>query len=275
MSKVYAHLISDSTGDTVSAVSRAVFAKFNDIDVKYYTWALIVTKSQIERIIKIVKRKRGVILHTISDPEMSSFLKHKCEETNIVCIGAIEQITEKIAHYLDQKPTVQVGRSHILDEEYFKRIEAINYTIMHDDGQSPDTLNEADIILIGPSRTTKSPTSMYLAYKGFKTANIPFILEVKFELNFEETQGAFIVGLYTSVDRLIDVRKNRLLSWNCTANTKYVSEEEVGKEIQKAKRFYLNNNIPIIDVTHNSIEETSAKIIQLYHLWKKQKARHY
>ncbi|MEM6338749.1 MAG: pyruvate, phosphate dikinase/phosphoenolpyruvate synthase regulator, partial [Pseudomonadota bacterium] len=232
-----------------------------------------VSSSQIERIVNIANKKAGIIFHTISDPELSFFLEEKCREIGILCIGVIDKITKKIADHLHKKPTLRAGRAHALDEEYFKRIEAINFTIAHDDGQSQDSLKEAEIILIGPSRTTKSPTSMYLAYKGFKTANVPFVLEIKMKLNFEEFSNCFFVGLYTSIDRLIDVRRNRLLSWNCSANTKYVSEEGVSNEIKAAKKFYLSNNIPMIDVTHNSIEETSAKILQLYHSWRKMKIK--
>ena len=269
MHKFYAHLISDSTGDTVSAIARAVFTRFDNINVKYYTWALIGTETQIERIINIAKKKTGIILHTISAPHLGLFLKEKSDKAGILCINAIEKITERVAHYLHKKPTFQPGRLHTLDEEYFKRIEAINFTIAHDDGQSPETLKESEIILIGPSRTSKSPTSMYLAHKGFKTSNVPFVEGIKLELNLDTISNSFIVGFLTSIDRLIDVRKNRLLSLNSHPNTKYVSEEEVSNEIREAKKFYLSNNIPIIDVTNKSIEETSARILQLYHLWEK------
>jgi [pyruvate, water dikinase]-phosphate phosphotransferase / [pyruvate, water dikinase] kinase len=268
MHKFYAHLISDSTGGTVSAVARAVFTRFNDVKVKYYTWALIGTERQLERIVNIAKKKTGIIVYTISDPQLLLFLKEKSNKAGIECIDAIEEVTKKVARYLHQKPTLEAGRLHTLDEQYFKRIDAINFTIMHDDGQSPESLKESEIILIGPSRTSKSPTAMYLAHKGFKVANIPFVSGIKLGVERDKLADVFFIGLCTSVDRLIDVRRNRLLSLNARDNTKYVSEEGVGNEIREAKKFYLEHNIPLIDVTNKSIEETAAKILQLYHLWK-------
>jgi regulator of PEP synthase PpsR (kinase-PPPase family) len=268
MYKFYAHLISDSTGDTVSAIAKAVLTRFDDIDVKYYTWALIGSEKQIERIINIAKKKNGVVIHTISTPELNLFLKKKAKEEGITCIDPLENVTQKMSAYLDKDPILQAGRLHALDKEYFKRIDAINFTIEHDDGQSPDGLKDAEMILLGPSRTSKSPTSMYIAHKGFKVANVPFISGIKFDLERDKLADVFFVGLYTSTDRLIDVRRNRLLSLNLRDNANYVSEEAVKNEIRDAKRFYLKNNIPIIDVTNKSIEETAAKIIQLYHVWK-------
>ena len=273
MHKLYAHLISDSTGDTVSAIARAVFTRFNSIDVKYYTWALIGTEKQLERIVNLAKKKNGIIMHTISNLHLQLFLKEKSKKAGIECINAIEDVTKKVASYLHEKPTLQAGRLHTLEEEYFKRIDAINFTIAHDDGQSPEGLKDADIILLGPSRTSKSPTSMYLAHKGFKTANVPFVSGVKFDLDRNMFSDVFFVGLCTSIDRLIDVRRNRLLSLNARDNVKYVSEDGVGDEIRAAKKFYLEQNIPLIDVTNKSIEETAAKILQLYHLWKSNRKR--
>jgi regulator of PEP synthase PpsR (kinase-PPPase family) len=267
MYKFYAHLISDSTGDTVSAIARAVLTRFDGIEVKYYTWSLIGTEKQLERILNIAKKKTGVIIHTISNPALSLFLKKKSEHLEIPCINALEEVTEIVSMYLHKKPILHPGRLHALDKEYFKRIDAINFTIAHDDGQSNDTLNEAEIILLGPSRTSKSPTSMYLAHKGFKTANIPFISGIKLELDREKLPDTFLVGLHVSIDRLIDVRSNRLLSLNASDNVGYVSEDAVSSEVKEARKFYLANNIPIIDVTNKSIEETAAKIIQMYHLW--------
>jgi hypothetical protein len=273
MYRFYAHLISDSTGDTVSAVARAVLTRFDDIEVKYYLWALIRTEKQLERIVNIAKKKTGVIVHTLSNPKLNLFLKELAERSGILCIDALESVTEMVSRYLHKDPVLRPGRLHALDKEYFKRIEAINFTIAHDDWQSPDTLSNAEIILIGPSRTSKSPTAMYLAHKGFKTANIPFISGIKLELDKENLANVFVVGLYASMDRLIDVRRSRLLSLNSTDNAKYVGEEFVRDEIQEAKKFYLSHDIPIIDVTNKAIEETAAKIIQLYHLWKMHKEK--
>ena len=268
MHKFYAHLISDSTGGTVSTVAQAVFSRFDDVKVKYYTWALVGTEKQLERIINIAKKKTGIIMHTISNPHLLMFLKEKANKAEIKCIDVLEDVTKKAAEYFHQKPKLEAGRLHTLDEQYFKRIDAINFTIAHDDGQAPESLKDAEIILIGPSRTSKSPTAMYLAYKGFKVANIPFINGIKLRLEKEKFSNIFFVGLCTSIDRLIDVRKNRLLSLNMRDNAKYVSEEGVGNEIREAKKFYLEQRISFIDVTNKSIEETAAKIIQLYHLWK-------
>lgn len=271
MYKFYAHLISDSTGDTVSVIARAIFTRFDGIEVKYYIWALIGTEKQLERIINIAKKKTGIVIHTISNPALGLFLKEKSKHINIPCIDALEGVTKTISGFLHKKPVLYPGRLHVLDREYFKRIDAINFTIAHDDGQSTETLGEADIVLLGPSRTSKSPTSMYLAHKGFKTANIPFISGIKYEFDKNKLPNTFFVGLHVSIDRLIDVRRNRLLSINSNDNVNYVSEDAVSDEVLEAKKFYLANSIPIIDVTNKSIEETAAKIIQMYHLWQKRR----
>jgi len=268
MRKVYAHLISDSTGDTVSAIARAVFTRFENIDVKYYLWALIGTNTQIDRILNLVKKRGGIIMHTLSNPNLECRLREQSEKNGIVCINAIAELTKKMAMYLQERPVLLPGRRHILDKEYFKRIDAINFTMAHDDGQLPDALHESEIILIGPSRTSKSPTSMYLAYKGFKVANLPFVSGLPFAIDRERLSESFVVGLYTSTDRLIEVRRNRLLSLNARNNAKYVSEEGVSSEIREAKKFYLANDIPIVDITNKSVEETAAKIIQLQQSWK-------
>lgn len=272
MEKIYIHLISDSTGETLKYMSRAVLSQFDEVESRDYIWPLIRNASQLEKAFEVIKEKRGIVLHTISDENLILMLKGFCDEQGLLCVDVLEDVTKKVASHLHQTPNPKPGKQHSLDYEYFQRIEAINFTILHDDGQSIDSVGGADIVLVGPSRTSKSPTSMYLAHRGFKTANIPYVKGIPFPTDLSKYKNVFVVGFYIGMDRLLEIRKNRLLTITESGKKySYIDSAEVASEIKEAKQFYLKNGWPVIDVTNRSIEETTAKIINLYHEWKKNK----
>jgi [pyruvate, water dikinase]-phosphate phosphotransferase / [pyruvate, water dikinase] kinase len=271
MKKTYVHLISDSTGDTLSIIAKTVFAQFDQVETKQYLWALVKTRTQLERVLAVIRQRPGIIMHTISNEEHVSILEEESKANNIPCVEVLRNVVRKVACYLKKEPNPEPGKHHVIDKEYFKRVGAINFTITHDDGQYTENLRNANIILVGPSRTSKSPTSMYLAYKGFKTANIPYVSGVEFPKELKELKRVFFVGLLICAKRLVEIRKSRLLSMSEHHHTSYVDEEKVKEEMLEAKRFCVKNGWPIIDITNKSVEETSARIIQMYYSWRKKK----
>lgn len=268
-SRIYVHLVSDSTGDTLSSVSKAVFAQFDHIEVRQYLWALIQTKSQLDKVISVIGRRKGIVMYTIVNEKNAELLRDACKKHNIPCIEVLRNIVDVVSHHLKKEPNPDSKKQHAIDEEYFNRIEAINFTIAHDDGQHTESFRDVDIVIIGPSRTSKSPTSIYLAHKGFKTANIPFVMETDFPNELSNLKNVFIVGLSISPERLIDIRRNRLASMKEHKHTPYIDAEKVREEILVFKKLCVKNHWPIIDITNKSIEETAARIIQMYHSWRK------
>lgn len=268
-SRIYVHLVSDSTGDTLSSVSKAVFAQFDHIEIRQYLWALIQTKSQLDKVISVIGRRKGIVMYTIVNDKNAEILREACKKLEVPCIEVLKNIVDIVSSYLNESPNPDSKKQHAIDEEYFNRIEAINFTIAHDDGQHTENFRNVDIVIIGPSRTSKSPTSIYLAHKGFKTANIPFVMETDFPNELSNLKNVFIVGLSISPERLIDIRRNRLASMKEHKHTPYIDAEMVREEILIFKKLCIKNHWPIIDITNKSIEETAARIIQMYHNWRK------
>jgi len=272
MKKIFIHLISDSTGDTLLAISKAVFSQFDDIETKEYLWTLVLTETQLERAMKLIKEKNGIVLHTIANKEHVKELEKHCKKVGVMCINTLQDLISKVSEYIHEKPNPEPGKQHVIDEEYFRKIDAINFTIAHDDGQYTENMRNADIIIVGPSRTSKSPTSMYLAHKGYKTANIPFVLGTKFP-DLNEFSNSFIVGLTMSSNRLVEIRKSRLVSINEQTDSSYANIEKVEEESLESKRMCTRNGWLLLDVNNKSVEEIAAKIIQEYHKWKKKKKK--
>lgn len=264
MKQFHFHLVSDSTGETVSSVSRAALAQFEDVDADEHIWSLVRTKAQMERVITGIQNQQGMVLYTIVDKRLRDHLKAECLKLNIPCIPAIAGIVKEMATYLEVKTSNLPGRQHELNDEYFGRVEAINYALAHDDGQAHWELDDADIVLVGPSRTSKSPTCIYLAYRGYKAANIPYVKDCPLPPELEGLTRPLIVGLTIDLERLLQIRRTRLLSLKQEEQTNYIDVEEVKKEIAESRRFYMKHRWPIIDVTRRSVEETSAQIIQLH-----------
>lgn len=261
---VHLYLVSDSTGETVLNVSRAAFAHFENLRIQEYSWSMVRTKGQIDKLSEELKLQPGIVLFTLVNQELKNYLQETCSKLHIFCIPVLDQVVGILSEYLKKEIHDNPGKQHSLDEDYFRRMNAINYTIAHDDGQSFSDLENADIILIGPSRTSKTPTSVYLAYRGYKTANIPFVLGQELPIILDDLKKPLIVGLIINNQRLIEIRKNRLLNIHEMANNTYIDEELVHQELLEARRIYKKKSWEIMDVSRKSVEETAANIIALY-----------
>lgn len=267
--KINLHLVSDSTGETLSAVARAVLSQFEGVESDDFIWPLVRTKGQVEKIKESIQKNPGIVLYTILEDEITEDLKKFCYELQLPCIPVLSRIITEFSNYLGMNISHVIGRQHILDEQYFSRVEAVNYTLAHDDGQSTWDLYDADIVVIGVSRTSKSPTSVYLSLRGYKTANIPFVTLETFPLNIYDLKSPLIVGLTINPEKLIQIRQNRLLMLGQELETDYIDIDKVKSEIAESRKLFAKLVCPVIDVTKKSVEETAAKIIQLYQEKKK------
>ncbi len=270
MKKVFVHLISDSTGDTLLSMARAIFSQFDDIETKEYLWTLVLSEIQLEKAITLIRKRKGIVMHTLANKEHARELERQCKKIDVMCISLLKDLVSKVSDYIHEKPNPKPGKQHVIDEEYFKKIDAINFTIAHDDGQYTENIRNADIVIVGPSRTSKSPTSMYLAHRGYKTANIPFVMGTKFP-DLSEFGSSFFVGLSMSPKRLVEIRKSRLVSINEQTTSSYADIEKVEEESRESRKLCVRNGWMVLDINDKSVEEISAKIIQEYHKWKKKK----
>jgi len=264
MTNLHVYLVSDSTGETVSNVSRSVLAHFENMEVEEHLWSLVRTKGQIDKLASSLQKNHGIVMYTLVNEELQEYLRETCAKLQVLAIPVLAEVISILSSHLGVKTINLPGRQHTMNEEYFTRINAINFALAHDDGQAYFDVNKADIILVGPSRTSKSPTAMYLAYRGYKAANVPFVMGQKLPEELEKIEKAMVVGLLINPDRLIEIRKNRIVSMNDVSNTSYVDYTKVEQEIAEAKKIYQQHGWPIIDVTRKSVEETAATIIKLY-----------
>jgi regulator of PEP synthase PpsR (kinase-PPPase family) len=263
MKKVVLYLISDCTGDTLHSVARATISRFSGVESKEKVYPMVRSKEQIDEIMKEIKEDPGIVMYTIVDEDVRYYLKDECNKIDITYIPVLSHVVSKLSEYLDLQTISYPGKQYDLDEEYFRKVEAVNFALNHDDGQSLYNLDKADIIIIGPSRTSKSPTSIYLAYRGYKVANIPLVPGNNYA-DFNKYTRPLIVGLVINPDRLFDIRKNRLMSLDENRQTDYVDIEKIQSEIKETKILCNKNNWPIIDVTRRSVEETAACILNFY-----------
>ncbi len=261
---IHIYLVSDSTGETVLSIARSALAHFDGVVVEEHLWPLVRTKGQIDRLAKDLAKEHGIVMFTMVNEEIKEYLSEVCAKLHVLAIPVLAEVVKSLSHYLEVKITNQPGRQHTMDEEYFKRMNAINFALTHDDGQAYFDLNSADIILVGPSRTSKSPTSIYLAYRGYKTANIPYVFGQKLPESLDKVESPLVVGLLINPERLVDIRKNRLVNLNEVTNYNYVDHDLVHQELAEAKKIYKQHNWPIIDVTRKSVEEVAANIISIY-----------
>ena len=261
--KINIHLISDSTGETLGSVARAVLSQFEGVESDDFMWPLVRTRPQLERVIESISKAPGIVMYTILQDDLIASLKKKCHELRIPCIPALSHIIAEFSNYLNMDISHTVGRQHILDGEYFSRVEAISYTITHDDGQSSWDLYDADVIIVGVSRTSKSPTSVYLSCRGYKTANIPFVSIETIPDTIYDLKNPLIVGLTINPEKLVQIRQTRLTSLGQETGTSYIDIDAIKGEIAESRKLFSKLNCPIIDVTKRSVEETAAKIIQL------------
>jgi regulator of PEP synthase PpsR (kinase-PPPase family) len=263
-SHLHLHLVSDATGDTVRSVARACLVQFEAISTTEHFWVLVRSNVQMEHVIEGIAKNPGIVLCTVVDESLRAALESACRQMNVTYVPLLDPVISAISTYVGGRSSGMPGRQHNLDAAYFDRIEAMHYTMAHDDGQSLGTLYEADIVLVGVSRTSKTPTCIYLANRGLKVANVPFVPEVPLPRVLGQLSGPMILGLTVHPARLIQIRRNRLLMLNEDNETAYVDMERVEREVREARRFFLSKNWPIIDVTRRSIEETAASVIQLY-----------
>ena len=264
------YLISDSTGETIDRIFLALKAQFKNFKYQDHKYSFTRTKNQILKILDLVKKHpNSIILYTIVDSKLAKFLEEETKKTNIPCFGALGDLILNFSKLLHQKATHIPSGQHALDDEYYNRIEAIQFTMNHDDGNSINDIDKSDIILLGVSRTSKTPTSIYLANKGFKTSNVPLVNEnsvPKFLTN--NPSSICVVGLTTEPERLTDVRKNRLSSIREKQSIDYTNLEKIRNEIENAKKTFKKHQWPIVDVTRKSVEETAASIIKIYEIKK-------
>ncbi|HZH11384.1 MAG TPA: pyruvate, water dikinase regulatory protein [Microvirga sp.] len=258
------HLVSDSTGETLITVARAVVAQYEGVAAIEHVYPLVRSTTQLERVLSEIETAPGIVLYTLVDPDLTSRLEEVCRATSSPCLSVLAPVHSLISSYLGTHSTARPGAQHMLNAEYFKRIDAMNFTLLHDDGHLPDDLNEADVILVGVSRTSKTPTAVYLANRGLKTANFPLVPGMPLPAKLEAAKKALIVGLVATPERIVQIRQNRLLSLNADDDTSYVDREAVAEEIAASRRLFARHGWPVIDVTRRSIEETAAAIIDLY-----------
>ncbi len=258
------HLVSDSTGETLITVARAVVAQYEGVAAIEHVYPLVRSNTQLERVIHEIETAPGIVLYTLVEQELSSRLEEVCRATGSPYLSVLEPVHALLSSYLGTHSTARPGAQHMLNAEYFKRIDAMNFTLMHDDGHLPHDLDEADVILVGVSRTSKTPTAVYLANRGLKTANIPLVPGVPPPSVLETAKKALIVGLVATPERIVQIRQNRLLSLKADDDTSYVDREAVAEELAVSRRLFARNGWPVIDVTRRSIEETAAAIIDLH-----------
>ena len=270
MSNTYQiYLISDSTGETLDRIFLALKAQFLSVEYKIHSYSFTRTQNQILKIIDEAKKnKNSIILYTIVDSVLGKYLTNVCEKRKIPCFSVLGNLILNFSKILNQKASHQPSGQHVLNDEYYERIEAIQFTMNHDDGNSINDINESDIILIGVSRTSKTPTSIYLANRGLKTSNIPLVNENSIPKSLKENPNlTCVIGLNTEAERLVDVRKNRMNSLKETENRKYTDIENIKKEIINAKKTFKKYGWPTIDITRKSVEETAASIIKIHEIY--------
>ena len=265
------YLISDSTGETLDRIFTAIKAQFKNINYKIHTYSFTRTENQILKILEEAKKKEdAIILYTIVDNKLAKYLTQEAQKKNIPCFGVLGDLILNFTKLLNQKATHIPSGQHILDEEYYERVEAIQFTMNHDDGNMIRDIENSDIILLGVSRTSKTPTSMYLANRGYKTSNIPLVNENSVPEYLKKNPSSIcVVGLTTEPSRLIDLRKNRMNTIKETENIEYINLDKIVKEVEEAKKTFKKYKWPIIDVTRKSVEETAASIIKIHEIIKK------
>ena len=264
------YLISDSTGETIDRIFLALKAQFKNFKYEDHSYSFTRTENQILKILDMAqKHPNAIILYTIVDSKLAKFLEEEAKKINIPCFGVLGDLILNFSKLLHQKATHIPSGQHVLDDEYFKRIEAIQFTMNHDDGNSINDIDKSDIILLGVSRTSKTPTSIYLANRGFKISNVPLINKNSIpKFLIENPSSICVVGLTTEPERLIDIRKNRMSSIREMQSTDYTNLAKIRNEIENAKTTYKKYHWPIVDVTRKSVEETAASIIKIYEIKK-------
>jgi regulator of PEP synthase PpsR (kinase-PPPase family) len=258
------HLVSDSTGETLITVARAAAAQYSGVTPVEHLYPMVRTIKQLEPALAEIEDAPGLVLYTLLDEELVTVLEKRCRELGLPCMSILGPVLRLFQSYLGTETTHRVGAQHVLNAEYFNRIDALNFTMMHDDGQNVETLNSADVVLVGVSRTSKTPTSIYLANRGVKTGNVPLVPNVPLAPEVERLTLPLVVGLYASAERIVQIRENRLLGLKAHRDDdQYIDRGAVAEEITYSRRLCARHNWPTIDVTRRSIEETAAAVMKL------------
>ena len=257
------HLVSDATGETLITVARAAAAQYANVSPVEHLYPMVRSKKQLDHALAEITEAPGLVLYTLLEEDLIQSLEDTCRELGLPCMSVLGPILRLFQSYLGEASAPRPGAQHVLNAEYFRRIDAMNYTLLHDDGQLGGDLESADIILVGISRTSKTPSSIYLANRGIKTANIPLVPNVPLPAELEYIKKPLIVGLVASPDRIVQIRQNRLLSLKADDETPYVDPASVADEVAQSRRLCARKGWPVIDVTRRSIEETAASILDL------------
>jgi [pyruvate, water dikinase]-phosphate phosphotransferase / [pyruvate, water dikinase] kinase len=263
VTRFHLHLVSDATGDTVHSVARACLVQFEGAEAIEHIWSMVRTKSQIERVIAGVAANPGLVLYTLVNETLRQPLVDGCRRVQVPAIPVLDPVIGALGAYLGRQSRGLPGQQHLLDREYFARIDAMTFALAHDDGQSAWGLNEADVVLVGVSRTSKTPTCIYLANRGIKAGNVPIVPDMPMPAELFAATRPLIVGLTNDPERLIQVRQNRLSMLHQDDRTDYTDVEAVRREVAQARRVFADHHWPVIDVTRRSIEETAAAILKL------------
>jgi regulator of PEP synthase PpsR (kinase-PPPase family) len=264
-SAFHLHLISDATGETLTTMAKAAAVQYSQVRPIEHVHPLVRTARQLERVLNEVEQSPGIVLYTIVNKELIEQIERRCRELNVPSLHVLEPIMKVLEAYLGAPQTPVVAGQHTVDADYFRRIDALNFSMAHDDGQLPQDLNAADIIILGISRTSKTPTSIYLAQRGYKTANLPLVPGIDLPAALIQPHRAFVVGLVASPDRIAEIRRNRVQIMADRTLNEYVDRTQIANELAYSRRLCARHNWPVIDVTRRSIEETAATIIRLLH----------
>jgi [pyruvate, water dikinase]-phosphate phosphotransferase / [pyruvate, water dikinase] kinase len=259
------HLVSDATGETLTTVARAATAQYTKMSPVEHVYPLVRTQKQLDRALAEIEEAPGIVLYTLLEEDLVKRLEDHCRELSLPCLSILGPVLQLMRSYLGTETSHRVGAQHTLNAEYFKRIDALNYTMLHDDGQHIDELEQADVVLVGVSRTSKTPTSIYLANRGVKTGNVPLVPGIMVAPQVEELAHPLVVGLYASPERIVQIRQNRLLGLKSPHqdDDQYIDRKAVAEEVTLSRRLCAKHNWPIIDVTRRSIEETAAAVLKL------------
>jgi hypothetical protein len=258
------HLVSDATGETLTTVARAATSQYTKILPVEHVYPLVRTHRQLERVLAEIEEAPGIVLYTLLDDELMQRLETHCRELGVPCLSILGPVLQLLRSYLGAETAHRVGAQHVLNADYFRRIDALNYTMLHDDGQHLEGLEEADVVLVGVSRTSKTPTSIYLANRGVKTGNVPLVPGVPVPRNVEDLARPLVVGLYASPERIVAIRQNRLLGLKAHQDAdQYIDRKAVADEVAFSRRLCARHSWPSIDVTRRSIEETAAAVLSL------------
>jgi [pyruvate, water dikinase]-phosphate phosphotransferase / [pyruvate, water dikinase] kinase len=261
--QLHLHLLSDSTGETLDIVAKACLAQFDNVDAIRHFWPMVRSEGHLERVLAEVEQRPGLVLYTLVNPAIRRQLEQTTRRRGLHAVSVLDPVIDALSAITGEENRGRPGRQHAMDAAYFARVDAIQFTIAHDDGLQPENWEEADIVLTGVSRTSKTPTAIYLANRGYKVANVPLVLQSPPPPSLFRLKHPVIIGLTTNPERLIQIRRNRLLALNQAPETDYVDVEAVGAELSFARRLFADNGWPVIDVTRRSIEETALAIVKL------------